>query len=65
VLGEQHPNSLTSMNNLASTYRDQGRFERSRGPGAAGDGDEETGFLTRSIPTRGQPRLDGLAPAQI
>ena len=25
VLGEEHPNTLTSMGNLASTYRQQGR----------------------------------------
>jgi Tetratricopeptide repeat len=27
VLGEEHPDTLTSMNNLASTYRDQGRWK--------------------------------------
>jgi len=27
VLGEEHPDSLTSMNNLASTYWNQGRFK--------------------------------------
>ena len=26
-LGEEHPDTLTSMNNLASTYRDQGKLE--------------------------------------
>jgi hypothetical protein len=26
-LGEDHPETLTSMANLASTYRDQGRWE--------------------------------------
>ena len=26
VLGEEHPNTLTSMINLASTYRNQGRW---------------------------------------
>jgi hypothetical protein len=27
VLGEEHPHTLTSMANLASTYRKQGRLE--------------------------------------
>jgi hypothetical protein len=27
VLGEEHPDTLTSMANLASTYRNQGRVE--------------------------------------
>ena len=27
VLGEEHPNTLTSMKNLASTYRKQGRWK--------------------------------------
>ncbi|KAF2741890.1 hypothetical protein M011DRAFT_472716, partial [Sporormia fimetaria CBS 119925] len=27
VLGEEHPNTLTSMNNLAATYRNQGRWK--------------------------------------
>ena len=27
VLGEEHPDSLTSMANLASTYRGQGRLK--------------------------------------
>ncbi|KAI2863719.1 hypothetical protein CBS13152_11227 [Aspergillus niger] len=27
-LGEDHPNTLTSMANLASTYRNQGRWEK-------------------------------------
>ena len=26
VLGEEHPSTLTSMGNLASTYRNQGRW---------------------------------------
>ena len=26
VLGPEHPDTLTSMHNLASTYRDQGRW---------------------------------------
>ena len=25
ILGDDHPDTLTTMNNLASTYRDQGR----------------------------------------
>ncbi|KAJ4267002.1 hypothetical protein NW762_003100 [Fusarium torreyae] len=28
VLGEEHPNTLTSMNNLASIYRNQGRWKQ-------------------------------------
>lgn len=28
VLGEDHPRTLTSMNNLASTYMDQGHLEQ-------------------------------------
>src|SRR5437762_5447942 len=28
ILGVEHPDTLTSMNNLASTYRDQGRTDR-------------------------------------
>jgi len=27
VLGAEHPSTLTSMNNLASTYADQGRWK--------------------------------------
>jgi hypothetical protein len=27
VLGEEHPDTLTSMGNLASTYRNQGRWK--------------------------------------
>jgi hypothetical protein len=27
VLGDEHPNTLTSMANLASTYRNQGRWK--------------------------------------
>jgi len=27
VLGEEHPSTLTSMANLASTYRNQGRWK--------------------------------------
>ena len=27
VLGAEHPSTLTSMNNLASTYRDQGQWK--------------------------------------
>ena len=27
VLGADHPNTLTSMSNLASTYRQQGRWK--------------------------------------
>jgi len=27
VLGDEHPDTLTSMNNLASTYRKQGRWK--------------------------------------
>jgi tetratricopeptide (TPR) repeat protein len=27
VLGENHPNTITSMNNLASLYQRQGRYE--------------------------------------
>ncbi|KAI4087290.1 MAG: hypothetical protein L6R37_008337 [Teloschistes peruensis] len=31
VLGEEHPDTLTSMANLASTYRDQGRWKEAEG----------------------------------
>jgi hypothetical protein len=27
VLGEEHPNTLASMNNLALVYNDQGRYD--------------------------------------
>jgi DNA repair protein RadC len=27
VLGQEHPSTLTSMNNLASTYQNQGRWK--------------------------------------
>jgi hypothetical protein len=27
VLGEEHPDTLTSIDNLASTYRNQGRWK--------------------------------------
>jgi len=30
MLGEEHPDSLTSMANLASMYRNQGRWRRPR-----------------------------------
>ncbi len=30
VLGEKHPSTLTSMNNLASTYRNQGRWTEAK-----------------------------------
>ncbi len=33
VLGEEHPSTLTSMNNLASTYRDQGRWKEAESLG--------------------------------
>jgi hypothetical protein len=28
VLGEEHPSTLTSMNNLAGVLRDQGKYEQ-------------------------------------
>ena len=40
VLGEEHPDMLRSMANLASTYWNQGRWKRSR---AAGCGDDKGG----------------------
>ncbi|KAL9579751.1 MAG: hypothetical protein Q9203_006566, partial [Teloschistes exilis] len=33
VLGEEHPNTLTSMANLALTYRNQGRWKEAEGRG--------------------------------
>ena len=32
VLGEEHPSTLTSMANLASTYRNQGRWNEAEQP---------------------------------
>ena len=36
VLGEEHPNTLTSMGNLASTYADQGRWKEAEELGVQG-----------------------------
>ncbi|KDQ53980.1 hypothetical protein JAAARDRAFT_97348, partial [Jaapia argillacea MUCL 33604] len=31
LLGEEHPNTLTSMANLASTYQNQGQWKEAEG----------------------------------
>ncbi|PMD24975.1 HET-domain-containing protein [Hyaloscypha hepaticicola] len=43
VLGQEHPDTLTSMSNLASTYWNQGPLEGGRGLGGASDGDGQEG----------------------
>jgi len=51
VLGEDHPDLLISMDNLALTYRNQGRWKEARAADA-GACRQEGGYLVRSIPTR-------------
>ena len=40
VLGEEHPDTLSSMANLAATFWNQGRWKEAEGAGGASDGDE-------------------------
>jgi Tetratricopeptide repeat len=42
VLGEEHPSTLTSMANLASTFWNQGRWKEAEAV-CASDGDEKEG----------------------
>ena len=49
VLGSEHPDTLTSMANLASTYRNQGRWTEAREDSLrAGGGDESEGARRRA-----------------
>ena len=36
TLGDRHPNTLTSINNLGSLLKDQGRLDEARSPPCAG-----------------------------
>jgi hypothetical protein len=51
VLGPEHPSTLTSMANLASTFGIKA-VEGGRRAGGASDGDEQEGAWARSIQTR-------------
>ncbi len=51
-LGADHPDTLTSMANLASTYRNQGRWDGGREAGGAGDGDAQDEARGRPSSTR-------------
>lgn len=44
VLGGEHPDTLTNIDNLASIYRNQGTLEGGRRAGDASDGDNEEGY---------------------
>ena len=60
MLGAEHPDTLTSMANLASTYRNQGRWKEAEELDCAGDGDEKKGAGCRAsihADQHGQPSL--------
>jgi len=48
VLGEKHPDSLTSMGNLAVTYCSQGRLKEAVKVIGPGDQGQDGGCLARS-----------------
>jgi hypothetical protein len=43
VLGPEHPSTLTSMNNLALVFGDQGKYGAAEGDPSAGAGAQEEG----------------------
>jgi hypothetical protein len=45
---KDYPDTLTSMGNLALTYRNQSRWEGGRKAGGASDGDEKEGARLRA-----------------
>ena len=52
VLGEEHPDTLISMNNLAVLYRDQGKYAQAEPLCYQGPGGAAARAWARSIPTR-------------
>ena len=51
VLGEEHPDYATSLNNLADLVRVDGRVREGGAALSAGDGDQKAGPWAKSIPT--------------
>jgi hypothetical protein len=50
VLRAEHPDTLTSMANLASTYQESRTLEGGRRAGGASDGDEKEGVRRSILP---------------
>lgn len=64
----KHPDTLTSMRNLASVYLNQGRFNEAEILGYAGDEFEEGGAqreASRHSDEHEQPGIDILGPGSI
>ena len=68
ILGDGHPDTLTSMANLASTYWNQGRWEEVEKLELQSDGDSKDYTWGRPpfyVDEQGQPGVDILEPGSM